>query len=150
MTKSFVPLDPEAQLGYLLVVCADQMSRAWHDALRSAAINPRQFSMLAVLARDPGISQAELARRVMITPQSVSESINRLITADLVTRGIAEPGRPAQLLLTDAGRALLRHAYPVVEDFNRTSFSALTVRERKDLTRLLQTLITSNLKPGNP
>ncbi|GAB1690291.1 MarR family winged helix-turn-helix transcriptional regulator [Krasilnikovia sp. M28-CT-15] len=141
MAASFTPMDPDAQLGYLLVVCAEQMSRAWHRALRQAGINPRQFSMLAVLAHEPGISQAELARRVLITPQSVSESLNRLIDIDLVTRGVAEPGKPAQLMLTHAGRAVLADAYPVVETFNRASFSALTGQERSVMARLLQKLI---------
>lgn len=143
MTEAFVPIDPDAQLGYLLVVCAEQTSRAWHEALRQAGINPRQFSMLAVLAHEPGISQAQLARRVLITPQSVSESLNRLIESDLVTRGAAEPGKPAQLMLTAAGHALLVNAYPVVEAFNRDSFSALTDRERGVMGRLLRKLIAT-------
>lgn len=143
MAESFTPMDPDAQLGYLLVVCAEQTSRAWHRALRQAGINPRQFSMLSVLAHDPGISQAELARRVLITPQSVSESLNRLIDTDLVTRGVAEPGRPARLELTDAGHAVLANAYPVVEAFNRDSFSALTDRERNVMARLLRKLIAA-------
>jgi DNA-binding MarR family transcriptional regulator len=140
MTAPLAPMDPEAQLGYLLVVCADQMSRAWHEALRHAGINPRQFSMLAAIAYDPGISQAKLARQVLITPQSVSESLNRLISADLVTRGTTEPGKPARLVLTDAGHALLADAYPIVEAFNRDRFSALTDRERSLMARLLRKL----------
>jgi DNA-binding MarR family transcriptional regulator len=140
VSRPFVPLDPDAQLGYLLVVSADRMSRAWHDAMRAHGINPRQFSMLASIAHDPGISQAELARRVMITPQSLSESIGRLIGAGLIARTAAEPGRAAHLALTDAGRALLDEAYPVVEAVNTDGFAALTGEERADLARLLRKL----------
>jgi DNA-binding MarR family transcriptional regulator len=136
-------MDPAEQLGYLLVVCADQMSRAWHAALRHAGINPRQFSMLAVLAREPGISQADLARRVLITPQSVSESVTRLIDANLVTRGVTEPGKPAELVLTDAGHTVLNNAYPVVKTFNLEAFSALTDRELKIMAGLLRKLIAT-------
>ena len=71
MSDKFTPLDPDAQLGYVLVRAADQVSRPWHAALRAHGINPRQFSVLAWLARDPGLSQGELARRVMVTPQNV-------------------------------------------------------------------------------
>jgi DNA-binding MarR family transcriptional regulator len=141
MSEAFVPMDPDAQLGYLLVVAADQMSRSWHGALRAQGINPRQFSMLASLAHDPGISQAELARRVMITPQSLSESVNRLIGADLIVRGNTEPGKAAKLVLTDEGRKLLTRAYPIVEAFNRDSLAALTGTDRTDLARLLRKLI---------
>lgn len=144
VSRPFVPLDPDAQLGYLLVVSADRMSRAWHAALRAQGINPRQFSMLATIAHDPGISQAELARRVMITPQSLSESIARLIDAGLIARATADPGRSAGLALTDGGRSLLSEAYPVVETFNRDSFAELTAAERAELARLL----TKSMKPA--
>lgn len=136
-------MDPDAQLGYLLVAAADQMSRSWHSALRGQGINPRQFSMLASLAHDPGISQAELARRVMITPQSLSESVTRLINAGLIARGNTEPGTTARLVLTDEGRKLLTHAYPIIEAFNHDSFAALTSTDRAHLARLLRKLIDS-------
>ncbi|MFC4496297.1 MarR family winged helix-turn-helix transcriptional regulator [Streptomyces ovatisporus] len=141
MSQPFVPLDPDSQLGYLLVRCADQLSRPWHEALRAQGINPRQFSTLATLAHDPGISQGELARRVMITPQSMSESLSRLIETGLVSRSDAGPGRAVQLELTDAGRELLNRAYPVVEELNRECFSALTEAEHTELARVLRKLI---------
>jgi DNA-binding MarR family transcriptional regulator len=148
VAETFVPLDPDRQLGYLLVLAADQQSRAWHAALRSHGINPRQFSMLATLANDPGISQAELARRVVITPQSLSESLARLLDAGLVERGTPEPGRAAQLALTESGRRLLAEAYPIVEAFNRTSFAALTAAEQGALARLLTKLIAAEGAEG--
>ena len=135
------PLDPDDQLGYLLVRAADRASRRWHAALRAHRINPRQFSVLALLARDPGLSQAELARRVLITPQSMSESLVGLIDAGHLTRDEIEPGRPARLRLTEAGRALLDTAYPVVKASDRDVFAALTDRDRAELGRILRTLL---------
>jgi DNA-binding MarR family transcriptional regulator len=141
MTDPIIPLDPETQLGYMLVRGADQLSRAWHGALRAHSINPRQFSMLACLAHDPGLSQGELARRVMITPQSVSESLSGLIDAGVIARTEAERGRSAQLALTAAGRKLLAKAYPIVEQCDRDSFAALTKADRSELARLLRKLV---------
>jgi len=141
MTEPFVPLDPDEQLGYLLVRAADQASRRWHAALRAHGVNPRQFSVLAMLARDPGLSQAELARRVLVTPQSMSESLAGLVRAGLIAREPPEPGLPAQVSLTEAGRDLLAAAYPVIGSVDRATFAALTGRERDDLRRLLRKLI---------
>lgn len=143
MEHQLEPPDPDAQLGYLLVRAADRVSRHWSARLRANKINPRQFSMLAVLARDPGISQNELARRIMITPQSVGESISALVQAGLVSRSEAEPGRPVRLKLLAAGRRLLKKAYPVVEAVNQESFAELTDSERRELLRLLHK-ITDN------
>jgi DNA-binding MarR family transcriptional regulator len=141
MAETFVAMDPDAQLGYVLVRCAEQMARAWHEALREHGVNPRQFSMLASLAHDPGISQAELARRVMVTPQSMSESLARLIAAGLIGRGSVERGRPAELALTPAGRKVLTRAYPVVSAHQSEAFAALTDAERTELARILGKLV---------
>ena len=141
MVETFVAMNPDAQLGYVLVRCAEHMARAWHEALREHGVNPRQFSMLASLAHDPGISQAELARRVMVTPQSMSESLTRLIDAGLIDRGNVEPGRPAQLELTTAGRSVLLRAYPVVSAHQDEAFAALTTAERAELARILGKLM---------
>jgi len=141
MAETFVAMDPDAQLGYVLVRCAEQMARAWHESLREHGVNPRQFSMLASLAHDPGMSQAELARRVMVTPQSMSESLARLIDAGLIGRGSVARGRPAQLALTAAGRDVLARAYPVVSAHQNEAFAVLTNAERAELARLLGKLM---------
>ena len=141
MADTFVAMDPDAQLGYLLVRCAEQLARAWHEALREHGVNPRQFSVLATLAHDSGMSQAELARRVMVTPQSMSESLTRLVDAGLIGRGSVEPGRPARLTLTPAGRSVLTRAYPVVSAHQNEAFAALTDAERVELARILGKLM---------
>jgi len=138
---AFVPLDPDRQLGYLLARAADQAGRLWLARLKSRNINPRQFSMLAWLAKDPGLSQGALARLVMITPQSASESLKALVDAGLVARGEVAPGRPARLHLTASGRSLLTKAYPLVERANQESFAALTASERTHLGALLRKLL---------
>jgi DNA-binding MarR family transcriptional regulator len=135
------PLDPEEQLGYLLARVADQIGRDWSAALREEGINPRQFSMLAWLAREPGLGQAELARRVLMTPQSASESVAALLKAGLVGRKSGGAGLKAEVRLTRTGRALLRRAYPIAEATNRRGFRALTTQERTNLARLLQKVL---------
>jgi DNA-binding MarR family transcriptional regulator len=139
--QPFVPLDPDAQLGYLVVRVADRMSRSWYAALRAHGINPRQFSVLGLLARDPDLSQAELARRVLVTPQSMSESLTGLLRAGLVERDEAGSGQAARVRLTGAGRELLGRAYPVVRSLEGDNFGALTADERADLGRLLRKLL---------
>lgn len=141
MTEPFVALDPDQQLGYLLARVAAQLERPWSASLKAKGINPRQFSMLSLLARDATISQAELARRVLITPQSVSESLVGLEDAGLIMRGEIEPGHPARLRLTATGRKLLTRAWPEVERTNREGFAMLTAAERAELSRLLKKVL---------
>jgi len=141
MTK-LVPLDPESQLGYQLVRVADQVSRIWHRALRTHNINPRQFSVLALLAHDPGLSQGELARRVMVTPQSMSELLVSLRDDGLIKRDAPAPGRAAQVQLTASGRRLLGKAYPVVEESNSEAFAVLSDTEYAELARICKKLLS--------
>jgi DNA-binding MarR family transcriptional regulator len=141
MSPAFEALDPDRQLGYLLALAAGQAERQWASALRAHGINPKQFAMLALLARDAEVSQAELARRVMITPQSVSESLGTLVKQGLIARAPGELGRASELQVTSPGRALLRRAYPLVEHSQREIFSALSVREQATLGELLRKML---------
>lgn len=140
MDDRTAPLDPDRQLGYLLARAADAVSRSWHQALRDSGINPRQFSVLALVADDETLSQGELARRVLITPQSMSELLRSLESAGLIERGDAGRGRPSNLVVTSAGHELLRQAYPVVRNVDREAFAALTDAERATLDGLLRKL----------
>jgi DNA-binding MarR family transcriptional regulator len=141
MAKPFTPLDPDAQLGYLVARVADQVAKPWSASLRAHGINPRQFSILALLAHDSTLSQGELARRVLITPQSMSESLASLEREGFIARGQPAPGRAMSLQLSAKGRKLLTLANPLVEDSNRESFAALTPKERATLARLLHKLL---------
>jgi DNA-binding MarR family transcriptional regulator len=134
-------LDPEQQTGYLMVRAASELSRAWLAALRRHGINARQFSTLAILVREPTLSQGELARRTLVTAQSMSDSIAALIDADLLTRAPNQPGRAARLEVTTKGRALLRKAYPIVAQREEEAFAALTATERTTLARLLRKVL---------
>ncbi|MCF7548560.1 MarR family winged helix-turn-helix transcriptional regulator [Pseudonocardia sp. WMMC193] len=141
MPDSFVPLDPDGQLGYLMVRAADHVARPWQAALREHGINPRQFSTLALLAREPDMSQGELARRVLVTPQSMSESLRGLVASGLISRDDGGPGKAAVLRLTDKGRGLLSRAYPVVTAAGDVPFEHLTAAERATLAALLKKVL---------
>ncbi|MEY2934994.1 MAG: hypothetical protein RL033_5743 [Pseudomonadota bacterium] len=148
MCGAMKTLDPEEQLGYLVARVADRNSRGWLTALRQHDISPRQFSVLAHVVREPGLTQAELARRTMVTPQSMSELIATLLDAGLLSREAIQPGRQAELEVTGLGKALLRKAYPVVEATNRESFAALTGAERQLLGELLRKLLRGPRSKG--
>lgn len=142
----FSPLSPADQPGYLLVRAAELAAKPWLRGLNSQGINPRQFSVLALLEDDPGLSQAELARRALITPQSMAELVARLEANGLVHRVMAGVGRPARVSLSEDGRRTLTAAYPVVSRLQDDSLAALSDAERHELARLLTKVIQSHEK----
>ncbi|HEY5981250.1 MAG TPA: MarR family transcriptional regulator [Microlunatus sp.] len=120
------------------------MSRPWSDGLQASGINPRQFSVLALIAADPGLSQAELARRALVTPQSMSEMLTRLEAAGLAHRSDTTAGRSAQVAITEDGRATLAAAYPQVLRLQQESLAALDPVEQRELGRMLAKVIAQH------
>lgn len=75
-----------------------------------------EYTTLSVLRRRPGLSNAQLARRTMVTPQSMIEILARLEDRKLIRREV-DPAHKRILRgeLTPAGEKLLARADPAVE-----------------------------------
>ena len=76
------------------------------EALAPHDLTVAQFTTLSILARRPGLSNAQLARRALILPQSMIQVISALESRGLVARTPAG-GRTLKTQLTARGRALL-------------------------------------------
>lgn len=74
-----------------------------------------QFIALLHLARCPGISRAELAREIQVTPQAIGGLAAHLLERGLVSRGVSGPGRPHAFALTDDGCQLIDELMPLME-----------------------------------
>lgn len=77
-----------------------------------------QFTTLSVLKRRPGLSNAQLARRALILPQSMIQVIAALERRQLVERA-PDPAhnRILQTRLTTAGLVLVQRAEAATRDF---------------------------------
>lgn len=71
--------DPADRIGYLLWQTAHLVNRGMSLALQPFDLTPAQFGALVHTGREPGISAAELARRINLTPQSIQTAIRPLI-----------------------------------------------------------------------
>lgn len=137
-------MSPEEQVGYLLVRIGHVLGQRWSRDLASFGLSARQHGVLGVLAADPGISAGAIARKVMITPQSMGELLAGLEERGLVLRQPpAGRGHPARLELTDAARALLAEVEPVVEAGNSPSALGLGEAEVHELRELLTKVLAA-------
>lgn len=94
--------------------------------------------MLATLAADPALGQAELARRNLVSPQSIGDLIAALEERGLVQRSAdSGRGRRRPVHLTDAGRDTLRRVGPAVRAINAPESLGLDAAEAAELNRLL-------------
>ena len=83
--------------------------------LRPLDLAVAHYTLLISVHNDPGLSGAELARRLGVTPQAVASLAGRLEGRGLLERRPHPRHRHVQELhLTDAGRDILRQADAVV------------------------------------
>ncbi|WP_238013664.1 MarR family transcriptional regulator [Dactylosporangium sp. AC04546] len=85
------------------------------DALVQHDLSVAQFASLMMLEASPGLSVADVARKVSSARQSANEMLGGLERAGLVERRPHPNDRRAQqIYLTDAGRERLAAARPTV------------------------------------
>jgi len=86
-----------------------------------------QYTALTALARHPGLSGAQLARRSFVSPQAGSEMVGILERKGLVSRCPHEANRRVlRIELTSAGEALLAACLPAVDDLERRMLKQLS------------------------
>ncbi|UGS34950.1 MarR family winged helix-turn-helix transcriptional regulator [Capillimicrobium parvum] len=105
----------DGRSGYLLRQAWQAFRIAMETALRAHGLNGAQYAVLSVLARDPGVSGADLARACNTTPQAMNGVLATLERAGLVERRPHPThGRILEVMLTSEGEQRLAAATPVV------------------------------------
>lgn len=103
------------RLTYLIGSLDRILRRRMTDALAPLGLTLAQFTALSVLEARGEASNAQLAERSFITPQSANEVMSAMASRNWITR---EPdpnhGRVVVLRLTDEGREILRRCVDAV------------------------------------
>jgi DNA-binding MarR family transcriptional regulator len=125
------------------------LKQAWYfsvtavnEAVSQHGVSSAQIGILRQLANEPGLSGAELARRLLITPQGVQLALKALEQRGLVQRKQdPQHARILQAYLTDKGRDV---ATAVVSDAiaaHDAVFGVLTPQEQQTLRDLLARVV---------
>jgi DNA-binding MarR family transcriptional regulator len=127
-----------------LVGRVDRLLRArLGEALEPHGLTLPEYTTLSVLASRGGLSNAQLARRALITPQSMNEVLARLESRRLVRRK-AGAGRARPAELTAAGLKLLRGADWNVDAAEDAMLEGIGAADRARIKKLLE-VISGNL-----
>jgi DNA-binding MarR family transcriptional regulator len=106
----------DGRTGYLLRQAWHEFRGAMEVSLREQGLNAAQYAVMTVLARDPAISSADLARGCNISPQAMNGVVMTLERAGIVERHPHPThGRILQVTLTDEGERRLAAARPAVD-----------------------------------
>lgn len=115
------------------------LRRRLAEALGETGLSLPEYTTLSVLGARSGLSNAQLARRSLITPQAMNEVLARLERRGLVRRR-ADPGhaRVRRAELTEAGAHLLSQADAATSAVERAMLQGLPAAERKRLGELIE------------
>lgn len=124
------------------------IQRRLERVLDDAGLTLPQFDVLANLGMVQGITQQELAERLLVTKGNVCGVLDRMESAALVERRPDPKDRRAnRLYLTKRGSDALREAFPAHLGIVQECMSTLSAAEQRSLTRLLARIEIGNC-PG--
>ncbi|WP_341316845.1 MarR family transcriptional regulator [Paraburkholderia sp. IMGN_8] len=118
------------------------LRRRMTEALAPLGLTLAQFTALSVLETRGQASNAQLAERSFITPQSANEVMNAMASRGWVSR---EPdpthGRIVLLQLTDQGRAVLRECEQAVRAIERQMMEGIELETAGAVQNHLETFV---------
>lgn len=102
-------------------------------------LRPADFSVLSLIAHNPGITSRQLCTTLSIQPPNLVGMINQLQERALVTRRPhPRDGRAVGLHLTPAGKKLVKQAEVTAAELEDQATARLSTAERKTLMQLLR------------
>lgn len=129
--------DVDASVWVRLLGCHNLVLAGLRRAL-PADVTLARFDLLASLAREDGLSLAELSRRLLVTAGNVTGLVERAERDGVVVRRRdAVDGRVLRVHLTPAGERLFRRLLPLHEAQLASLLAGLDDAERRDLRALL-------------
>jgi DNA-binding MarR family transcriptional regulator len=128
----------EPRLSYVIGRLDRVLSRRLTAAVEPIGLTLPTYTALSVLRAQDGLSNAQLARRSLVTPQSMSEVLTLLVDQGYVRRR-AEPGhgRVIRTELTKAGSRALERCDRAVDDVEREMLGDLDADEAMTLRGVL-------------
>ncbi|MCS7255747.1 MAG: MarR family transcriptional regulator [Thermomicrobium sp.] len=97
-----------------------------------------QLDVIFHIGKCPGITQQELAERMLVTPGNVTQLLQRMERQGLIRR--VPEGRAKRLYLTEKGQEYCEKLLPKQEQLHIQQFAGLTLEEQEELLHLLMKL----------
>jgi DNA-binding MarR family transcriptional regulator len=133
-----------------LIGRVDRIMRAELErSLSDVGLAVPELTALSVLAARPGLSNARLARRSLVTPQGMHKVVRSLEDRGLVIRTpSAHGGRSLEAYITDAGTEVLSQAERAQRIAERRCLEPLSEVDRSEFERLLRAVARLDVEPG--
>ncbi len=114
----------------------------FHRNFAGLGVTPAGFSVLALIATNPGIRPGAIAEELRVKPSNVAALVNGLVAAGLVERTTDEAELRASLLhTTEAGARIWKEMERTHRETDARFVEPLTPAERNQFVALLQKLL---------
>lgn len=130
------------KLGYLIKNAQHEVRIRMDKALRSLGITTPQYAVLSQLEEYPRLSNAQLARKCFVTPQTMNRILMGLESNHLIKRrGHEHHGRIQETVLSKLGTEKLEAAHRTVMEAENAVFRNISEEEKQTLLGLLQRIV---------
>jgi DNA-binding MarR family transcriptional regulator len=124
--------DAEATFIYMVGRVNQGIRREMRARLSECELSVAEYTTLSVLAARPELSNAQLSRPALVTPQSMIEILCQLEERGLVRRQVdPNHGRILRATLTAKGHEVLAIAAPEVAALNEELFAGVPTNQRR-------------------
>jgi DNA-binding MarR family transcriptional regulator len=127
------------RLTYIIGRLDRAVRRELDERLREYGLSVPQFATLSILQRRPGLSNAQLARRALITPQAMSDVTSSLERKGLIRRNA--DGVRARVLrteLTESGAEVLAACEAEAADMEELLLTGVSRTDRDRFRAVLR------------
>jgi DNA-binding MarR family transcriptional regulator len=143
------PARPPVPL-WKLVQTAHLAERRFTEVFAAAGLTPAQFGVLACLADGDDLSKADLAKAILVRPQSMARLTDAMVEQGLLQRsGPRARGRRSTLTMTERGRRALEQARPAAWAINQPAAIGLSPQEVDVLLTQLHTISQALADPAD-
>ena len=136
-------------VGYLLKRAQGALNTAMNAALADHTVTLPQYAVLIALDEEPGLSNADLARRAFVTPQTMNQLLRELEGKQWVVRR-PHPGhrRVLQAQLTADGQRVLHGCNEAVAAVQARMLAHLSAAQQRQLAQALRACAEALATPG--
>jgi DNA-binding MarR family transcriptional regulator len=126
-------------LGYALRRAQLRVYERFYEMLGAMDLSPARVTALSIIAMEPDINQATLAKRLDVAGPSVLKLVDALEQGGLIRReDVADDRRRYNLVLTPAGRAKVEALRSALAAYEASLARHLSAAERTQLLALLE------------
>jgi DNA-binding MarR family transcriptional regulator len=129
---------------HMLRRCVQYANDLFSQEPASSDLTKQQFTVLAAVEQNEGVSQTDLVGMTGIDRSTLAEMIRRMIEKGLLQRERTESDARANAVrLGPAGRKALRSARIASERVERTLLAALPASDRAKFARMLSSIVSA-------